>query len=227
MPRRRVVLATGEYYHLINRGNASQPTFLNIRDYQRFLTTINYYQHDSLLLRLSKFLLLSKEKKAKYIENLIEKGNLIVNINCFCLMPNHFHLLIKQAKDKGISKFMSQLQNSYTKYFNVKRKRIGSVFQGQFKAVRVETDEQLIHLSRYIHLNPYSSFVVKSKEELQIYPWSSLPDYLGKSKYPFLKKKIVSDFFESSKRYQKFIFDQADYQRSLEEIKHLAFDRLE
>jgi len=116
------------------------------------------------------------------------------------------------------------LQNSYTKYFNFKRKRIGSLFQGIFKAIRVETDEQLIHLSRYIHLNPYSSYIVKSIKDLKTYPWSSLPDYLGKQKYPFLKKKFILDFFKSKRDYQEFVFNQADYQKELEKIKHLTWE---
>ena len=117
------------------------------------------------------------------------------------------------------------MQNSYTKYFNLKRKQTGSIFQGHFKAVRVETDEQLVHLSRYIHLNPYSSFVVKSIEKLETYPWSSLPDYLGETKYSFLNKKPVLDFFKNNKAYQKFVFDQADYQKNLEKIKHLTWEK--
>lgn len=224
MPGRRVVLATGEHYHLFNRGNAYQPTFLNNRDYQRFSTTLEYYHYPSPPLRLSKYLLMAKEERAKLILNLKRKGDLIVEIICFCLMPNHFHLLVKQSQEKGISRFMGLLQNSYTKYFNVKRKRVGSVFQGQFKAVRIETDEQLIHLSRYIHLNPHSSFLVKSKAELKTYPWSSFPDYLGKEKHTFLKKKLITDFFKNTSDYRKFVFNQADYQRHLEEIKHLALD---
>lgn len=217
-------MATGEYYHLFNRGNAYQPIFLNIRDYRRFLTTLDYYRYFSPPLRLSKYLLMGKEQREKIIASLGQKGDFMVEIICLCLIPNHFHLLLKQSEEKGISRFMSLLQNSYTKYFNVKRKRVGSIFQGQFKAVRVETDEQLIHLSRYIHLNPYSSFLVKSTEELKTYPWSSFSDYLGKNQYSFLKKKLISDFFKSSEDYQKFVFNQADYQRRLGEIKHLALD---
>lgn len=224
MPGRRVVLATREHYHLFNRGNAHQPIFFGLRDYQRFLKTVNYYQYTSPSLRLSKYLLLAREKRAEVLERLTQKGKLLVEIFCFCLMPNHYHFLLKQKEENGISKFMSQLQNSYTKYFNVKRQRVGSVFQGQFRAVRVETDEQLIHLSRYIHLNPYSSFVVKSLDELKDYPWSSLSDYLGEGEHSFLKRKLISDFFEDSKDYQRFVSDQADYQRRLEEIKHLALD---
>lgn len=138
-------------------------------------------------------------------------------------MPNHFHFLLTQSTEEGISKFMGLIQNSYTKYFNLRKKRVGSLFQGQFKAKRVETNEQLLHLSRYIHLNPYSSFVVKTLEDLKEYPWSSLPNYLGINQNGFLKKSLVLDSFMDEKDYQRFVFNQADYQRELEKIKHLTW----
>ena len=170
MPGRQTILATGENYHIFNRGNASQPTFLNKKDYQHFLETLGFYIHHSPPLRLSKFSILSKKRRHEILKRLSQKENNLINIFCFCLMPNHFHLLGQQSTENGISKFMSQIQNSYTKYFNTKRKRIGSLLQGQFKAKRIETEEQLIHVSRYIHLNPYSSFIVKSTKQLKEYP---------------------------------------------------------
>ena len=84
-------------------------------------------------------------------------------------MPNHFHLLLKQTIDNGISHFLSKFTNSYTKYFNTKYNRVGPVFQGVFKSVHIESDEQLMHLSRYIHLNPVVSAVVE-KQNLLSYP---------------------------------------------------------
>ena len=135
-------------------------------------------------------------------------------------MPNHFHFLLKQTAEEGIAKFMSNFQNSYTRYFNTRHNRVGPLFQGPFRAVRVETDEQLLHLSRYIHLNPYSSFVVKNIKDLEEYQWSSFKEYLGKEK-GFCQKEIVMSFFKNPQDYRKFVFDQADYQRELQKIKHL------
>jgi len=139
-------------------------------------------------------------------------------------MPNHFHFLLKQVGDYGISEFIGQIQNSYTKYFNVKRERVGSLLQGRFKAVRVESEEQLIHLSRYIHLNPYSSFLVRSLKDLKKYPWSSFPSYIEDEKVDFLDENIILNLFKNKGEYQEFVFNQADYQRELEKIKHLALD---
>lgn len=136
-------------------------------------------------------------------------------------MTNHFHFLVSQVKDEGITKFMAKFTNSYTKYFNTKHQRIGPLFQGIFKAVHVESDEQLIHLSRYIHLNPVTAFIVKP-EELESYQWSSYPDYLKNLKSG--GEKAVMDFFKSPKDYKKFVLDQADYQKKLKAIDFLAID---
>lgn len=136
-------------------------------------------------------------------------------------MTNHFHFLVSQVKVGGISKFMAKFTNSYTKYFNTKHQRVGPLFQGIFKAVHVESDEQLIHLSRYIHLNPVTGFIVKP-DELENYQWSSYPNYLKNLKSE--EEKVVMDFFKSTQDYKKFVLDHADYQKKLKEIDFLTID---
>lgn len=220
MAGRKVVLANGEYYHIFNRGIACQPVFLNKRDYERFLLTFDYYRFSNPSVRLSRFLQFPLEERTKVLQDIRGKGNKIVETLCFSLLPNHYHLLIKQVEDKGISIYLNKLTNSYTRYFNVKRKRVGDLFQGVFKAVHIETEEQLIHLSRYIHLNPLVSFVVSDKEFFS-YPWSSLFDYLKGSSLLVDISTILS-FFKSSEAYKKFILDRTDYAKKLEEIKHLT-----
>lgn len=157
------------------------------------------------------------------MQELEKENKVFVSIICFCLMPNHFHLLVRQKEENGISKFLSQFQNSFTKYFNTRIKREGHIFLGQFKAVRIETDEQLLHVSRYIHLNPYSSFVVKEFNDLLSYQWSSLLQYMKKDK-GFVSPDIILSEFKKPQNYYKFISDQADYQRELEAIKHLVLE---
>lgn len=137
-------------------------------------------------------------------------------------MPNHFHFLIKQLKEKGISIFLSQLSNSYTKYFNVKYGRIGPLLQGAFKAVRIETDEQLVHVSRYIHLNPVVSGIVKLPEE---YTWSSYQEYIQQAPF-FCSIEEVMGLFKSPRKYRKFVEDQIDYASKLELIKHHLLDEV-
>lgn len=183
---------------------------------------MQFYRFASLPIKLSQFLVLGNNRRQE-IFNQIDKGDTLVDIICYCLMPNHFHFLLQQKQENGISKFLSNFQNSYTRYFNTKRERTGPLFLDQFKAVRVETDEQLLHLSRYIHLNPYTSYVVKNITQLESYQWSSLTDYL-EGKDELCAKEIVLDFFKKPEDYKKFIFDQADYQRDLKLIEHLTFD---
>jgi len=225
MPGREIPLTTNEVYHILNRGIAFQPSFQNKKNYTRAIEALFYYQNKKPPLRYSKFLLLANSKRTQILEKLTQEKQFLVEIISYCLMPNHFHLLLKQLAENGISKFISNFTNSYTRYFNTKHKRTGPLFQGKFKAIRVETDEQLFHLSRYIHLNPYSSYVVKTLKDLENYSYSSLPEFLGKTQTNFCSKEIILDNFKNKSSYQKFVFDQANYQRKLEEIKHLLLEK--
>ena len=224
MPRRLTPLINNVIYHVFNKGIDYHKTFLGLREYKRAIKAINFYRFNSLPTKLSYFLERSKDDKEKILELLSKNKKELVKVLSYCLMPNHFHFLLKQTLNNGISKFMSNFQNSYSRYYNIKHKRKGSLFLGQFKAVRIETDEQLIHVSRYIHLNPYSSFIVKTFKELENYPWSSLPFYIKKIENSFVVSKLILDLFENKTDYYNFVFDQADYQRELEKIKHLTLE---
>ena len=223
MTYRKPVLANGEVYHIVARTIAKTPLFLNKQNYQRFLDTINFYRYKKPPLRLSHYLRLSRDEQENIINNLEKDGKFLVEIIAFCLMPNHVHFLAKQLEDNGVSIFMSRVQNSYAKYFNTKNKRVGSLFQSMFKAVRIEIDEQLVHVSRYIHLNPSSSYVCKIKD-LKKYPWSSLSYYLNLKSFKFVTPNLVFDLFSDKQDYEKFVFDQASYQRRLAIITHLTLE---
>ncbi|PIY66462.1 hypothetical protein COY91_00005, partial [Candidatus Shapirobacteria bacterium CG_4_10_14_0_8_um_filter_39_15] len=225
MPGRNIPLVTNEIYHIFNRGVASQPVFLDKRDFNRARESLFYYQNRIVPVRYSKFLTINAYDRLSLLKELSDKKDFWVEIIADCLMPNHFHLILKQVTENGISKFIANFTNSYTKYSNTKNERNGPIFQGKFKAVRVETNEQLLHLSRYIHLNPYTSFVVKSLRDLENYEFSSLPEYLRLVKTNFFSKEIVLDNFKGKSSYWSFVFDQADYQRKLEEIKHLTLEK--
>lgn len=224
MPGRKVILANGEIYHVLNRGVASQPIFLNKRDYQRTFATFSYYQYKNPPLKYSLFIVQSKEKQLKILNRLRENKKLLVEMIAFCLMPNHFHFLLKQNITGGIAKFISNFTNSYTRYFNTKNERNGPLLQGKFKAVHIETDEQLLHVARYIHLNPYTSYVLKNINCLEYYPYSSFPEYLGKIPEKICNKEYILSHFKNTEDYKKFIFNQADYQRRLGDIKHIILD---
>lgn len=221
MPYRKQILASGQIYHVFNRSIASQTIFQSGKDYQRAINLIIFYQKPTTL-RFSHFLNLKKEIKETFLKQHEEKAPL-VPIIAFCLMPNHVHFLLKQNVEKGISEFMKKFQQSYSKYFNLKNQRSGSLFQSMFKAVRIETDEQLLHVSRYIHLNPVSSFLV-NKEEIEKYPWSSLQDYIGEKTHQFIEPDLILANFGSREKYGEFIADQIKYQQELEKIKHIALD---
>lgn len=213
---RKTVFATDEYYHVFNRGVEKRIIFENQRDCKRFILTLDYYRSAEPATRFSfkNRPLLAPQKAQK------RKDSTLVEILAYCLMPNHFHLLLKQTDDRGISTFLSKVSNSYTKYFNTKNKRVGPLLQGTFKAVRVEDDEQLIHLSRYIHLNPLIDFVVA---DLKHFSFSSYPEFLG-LKAGFCKKEEILDHFAAVADYEKFVLDQEDYARSIKQAERSTLE---
>ncbi|RJQ26808.1 hypothetical protein C4577_02760 [Candidatus Parcubacteria bacterium] len=224
MPKRSIPLINEEYYHIFNRGVNKQPIFLDKREYRRALDLIEFYSYSGKKISYSRFLSMSLENKEEYMKLLFQNNKKLINIVCFALMPNHFHFLLKQLEDNGISNFMSNFQNSYSRYFNIKNNRIGHLLQGQFKSVHIEDDSQLLHLSRYIHLNPYSSCIVRSIEEVESYPYSSYHEYLNIKGSKICSKEIILSQFRNLKDYQKFVSDRASYQKELEKIKHLILE---
>jgi REP-associated tyrosine transposase len=219
---RKVVFANGEIYHVFNRGIEKRTTFINQRELKRAVETMQYYRFTNLPLRFSHFLQLDNEMKSSYLKR-INAFNKTVDIVTYCFMPNHFHFLLRQVTNNGISEFISKFTNSYTKYFNTKHKRIGPLFQGSFKAVHMEDDNQLIHVSRYIHLNPVSAFLIDSKH-LHNYFWSSYPYYVDSTSSDFIDKETILNFYPNIQHYKQFIFDQADYARTLANQKHLLLE---
>jgi putative transposase len=127
-----------------------------------------------------------------------------VELNAFAIMPNHFHLLVQEKKEKGISWYLQRVQDSYAKYFNAKYKKRGHLFQGTFRAIPVETDEQLLYLSAYIHRNPRDLKEWKDKEYK--YPWSSYEDCIGENRWgKLLIPDIFLNQFSSKTSYQNFV----------------------
>lgn len=224
MPYRITPIVPGEIYHVFNRSIASQPIFLSKRDYLRAIKTIEFYSYNKPRLRFSHYNRLPFEEKNNFLKELKNFPQKPLEILSFCLMSNHFHFLIKELSSQGITNFMRSFQDSYAKYFNIKNKRSGSVFQSMFKAIRIENDEQLLHVARYIHLNPYTNYVIKTTDELGDYSWSSYAHYLGKYSFNFISPEIIMTSFSSVERLKEFTLDQADYQRKLKEIKHLLLE---
>lgn len=210
MPRRLIPFVDSEFYHIYNRGVEKRKIFTQPRDYKRFIRTLFYYQFTSPKPSFSKF----AKSELNLFKPVLE--NKIAEVICYCLMPNHFHLLIRQLKDSGISTLLGQISNSYTKYFNTKYTRVGSLLQGTFKAVPIETDEQLLHVSRYIHLNPVVSGLVN---KLDTYKWSSYSEFIN-GQESFCSSQEILNFFPSPPKYKEFVEDQIDYGTTLEILKH-------
>lgn len=207
-----------QYYHLYNRGVDKRTIFFDNSDRHRFIDALR-------LARLSNSPKLSWLKKQIKIGNislgeaqrLEEKyGPPLLDIVAYSLMPNHFHFQVKELIKEGVSKFFRKLGTSYVMYFNIKHERTGRLFESQYKSVLIKTDEQLIHLSRYIHANPFlSSKIDVSLKQLRTYPWTSLPDYLGTRKQTFCDPTEVMAFFKTSDDYWRFLKGNIDKEETL------------
>lgn len=199
-------------YHIFNRGVDKRTIFTDEEDYNLFLYYLYIY-----LTPLEKVLRRYPNLPIRLFQ---KNSSSDIDLLAYCLMPNHFHLLIKQKSDRSASHFMKQLSNAYTQYFNKKYRRDGALFEGAFKATRVKNDSILTHLSRYIHLNPVMAGINKELE----YRWSSYNEYAGETNFKLCHTKPILDFFPSVYAYKKFVNDQKDYAKKLHEIKSLIIE---
>lgn len=201
------------FYHVFNRGVEKRKIFLNSKDFKIFIYYLFVYLKP----------LDDVFKKYPQLPIRLHPRNLSseVELISYCLMPNHFHFLLRQFSRNGISRLMKQVTNAYTEYFNKRYKRIGSLMQGTFKAVKVETDEQLIHLSRYIHLNPVVDGIVNDVDD---YNWSSYKDFIMGNSRGLCNISVILNLFKSSDEYKNFVKDQINYALELKKIEGLIID---
>ncbi|MBI1863279.1 transposase [Candidatus Microgenomates bacterium] len=141
-----------------------------------------------------------------------------VKLLAYCLMPDHYHLLVKSSSLPLVSKYIGDIQNSYSRYVNISRKRKGPLWQSRFRRVRVMSDAQLAHVTRYIHLNPVTSYLC---EKPQDWIYSSYRHYITNDQFFLTYLRELS--FKTAKRYRHFVEDQIDYQRKLRLIKNHLF----
>jgi len=234
------VFVDNRIYHIYNRGVEKRNVFLDKQDHFRFVHDLFEFNDEAPAINIYYKLpqLQSYEVELRKIGNKKEERQprkLLVEILSFCLMPNHFHLLIKQKVDGGVIQFMQKLGTGYTNYFNKKYKRVGSLFQGRFKAVLVEEEAHFIHLPYYIHLNPldlkfpeWRNKEIRNYKEvmkfLENYRWSSFLDYLGKKNFPSVtQRKFLNEFFGGPKQYKKDITKWLK-EIDLEEIKEIILE---
>ena len=217
MPSKNIIKTYIEngFYHIYNRGVEKRRIFLDEQDYKIFLSYLKLYlspkeesaneiiNHD-----------LKIDNKEKIISELYKLNNFYnkIELISYVLMPNHFHLELKQKNKKEIESFMRSLITKYSKYFNKKYERVGPLFQGRYKAVLINNTEYLLYLSRYIHLNP-TELLVKGQSLIE-YPWSSYPTYLEKLNISWLKINYICNSFLENK-----IFSAALYKKYVEKVK--------
>ncbi|OGD62924.1 hypothetical protein A2160_04095 [Candidatus Beckwithbacteria bacterium RBG_13_42_9] len=198
MPGKNIVKTYVEngFYHLYNRGVEKRDIFLDDYDYSTFLFYLKFYLTPPSLLQEKDKVEPNKKKKIRLNINQVSLYNQIKLIS-YCLMPNHFHLLVKQTEKESITKFTRRLLTAYSMVFNKRHHRVGTLFQGRYKAVLVENDGQLLQLSRYIHRNPISLAEV-GPIHFVTYPYSSLNQYLGIYQTFWLSPRLVLNFFRKN-----------------------------
>ena len=213
--QRTIEFSEGEYYHIYNRGVDKRDIFQSDRDGERFLKLL-------FVSNGTKPFIYREIEKMKLHE--IDRGEPLVAIGAYCLMPNHFHLLVKETSTGGISKFMEKLGTGYSMYFNKKNSRTGFLFQGNFKAEHVDNDEYLKYLLAYIHLNPvkliepeWKETGIRDKQRAQKYlgqyRYSSYGDYLGEAtdESLILSKTEFPEYFTATRDFSDYISDWLDY----------------
>ena len=203
----RPQFTTGEIYHIYNRGVEKRKIFYNDKDRFRFIHSMFEFNDEAPALNIHYYFGTTKKVKTP------TRRTLLVEILSFCLMPNHYHLLVRQEKDNGITLFMRKLGTGYTNYFNKKYKRVGPLFQGKCKATLVHRESHLIYLPHYIHLNPldlimpeWRSLKVRNTKRaltfLTSYRWSSYLDYINKHNFPSLiNRDLILNLYADSSNY--------------------------
>ena len=225
--QRKFDFSIGEFYHVYNRGNDKRTIFATTTDYDRFMFLLfvanskNPVRVDGLIRKCR-----AQGLTLRSVMKEIKRDKTLVNIGAYCLMPNHFHILIHEKEEGGISLFMQKLATGYSMYFNKKYERTGSLFEGTFKAEHADKDNYLKYLFSYIHLNPVKLIEPKWKEAgitdrarvkkyLEDYKYSSYIDYLGEEREEklILNQDAFPGYFEKFKDFEDFIDEWIDYNK--------------
>lgn len=225
-----------ELYHVINRGIEKRNIFLQERDYFRFIHDLFEFNDKEWVNTTFYQFKRSYDLEGRKLEKR-RKRKLLVDILAFCLMPNHYHLLLTPRIQNGISKFMQKLNAGYVKYFNLKYERKGTLFEGRYKAVHVKNEAHFIHLPYYIHFNPLDLRhpewrqrklynLKKAIEYLGTYRWSSHMDYLGKRNFPSVtNRSFLLNYFGGEKKYKSTLYNWLK-ELSFEGLKEVALEDL-
>ena len=212
------------FYHVYNRGVEKRNIFLDEQDYKVFLSYLKLYltSKDDSIIEIKKRADLSDDQKNEKISKLMALKNYFnkIELLCYVLMPNHFHLEIRQKNQTDMEDFMRSLITKYSKYFNKRYDRVGPLFQGRYNAVLITNEKYLLHLGRYIHLNPQE--IIVNKQSLSSYPWSSYLAYINDLSVGWLNKNYFLSDFKKNKgfsfnSYKGFV--EGYMEETFEEIK--------
>jgi putative transposase len=214
MSKRKDNLVSGEIYHIYNRGVDKRDIFMDDEDRIRFLHDLYEFNDSNPTIKLDYFL--SDNNSEVGLPNIKrEPRKILVEILAYCLMDNHFHMIVRQKAENGITEFMRKLGTGYTNYFNKKYERSGSLFQGRFKSICIKSNSHLMYLPMYIHLNPldfkfheWRKKKIKNYKEatqfLDSYRWSSYMDYTGQKNFPSLiNKDFILSRVGSEEKFKK------------------------
>ncbi len=223
---RKISFAVGEYYHLYNRGVNKTKTFFDKHDYWRFVFLLYLCNGDQPVhldnqLKYTVGGSLTKVQSAIFS---VDRDKKLVDVGAYCLMPNHFHILVRERIDGGISQFMLKLGTAYTTYINKRHARTGSLFGGPYKATHIDSDTYLKYLYAYIHLNPIKLIESSWKETgirnrqkaqdfLKSYQFSSYRDYAIRETAlsRILSKNSFPQYFERHAQFDQYIRDWLEY----------------
>jgi REP element-mobilizing transposase RayT len=213
---RKTEFANGEYYHIYNRGVDKREVFLDEKDYIRFLKSVKEFNVDRAIGSLKDLQAL----RARSADGLLEPVNRVVDIIAYCLNSNHYHFILRQLEDKGIEKFMHKIGMGYTNYFNKKYNRSGSLFQGPFKSIHINSNEYLLHLSVYVNAN----HAIHNYSEKD-WPYSSYLDYTGKREGKLCTKEVILGQFDNNfLEYEKFIQTNLEYFKEKKELEKYVLE---
>lgn len=198
--KRKTPLVTGEYYHIFNRGVDKRQVFMDKQDFERFLKSMIEFNVAEPVggLYMNTF-------KDRQLRSLASESKRLVDFIAYCINPNHFHFVLRQISDEGVSKFLHRLGTGYTKYFNERYKRTGSLFQGTFKSVHIENNEQLLHVSVYVNLN--NKVHKKFDNEVDFTVQSSWKEYTADGFGGLCKKDAILGQFKNKAEYKSFAED--------------------
>lgn len=214
MPSRNAIkdYVSDSFYHIYNRGVEKRKIFLDERDYAVFLS----YFKVALSERIDEDI--ENEALSVVEEARLRRLNLHKDIElvAYCLVPNHFHLLIYQkGNPQAITELMRSTMSGYVRYFNKRYNRVGSLFQGRYKASLIDEEAYLWHISRYIHLNSLDKKTEPEQDEHSSYQY-----YIGKKSAEWLHPERILEMHGSIKEYTDFVEDYKDQKEILDEIKH-------